>query len=113
MANDSRTSSARYRRLLDQPVNIAPRAYAADHWLAWINVAVGLFVGLPFLAPILLARGQTEAANIIYAAFRFVCHQWAFRSYFLFGARPAYSIDELGALVGPERAFVFLSLIHI
>ncbi len=89
-------------------MNGAARAYAARHWLAWANGTAGLFVGLPFLAPILLATGHTEAANIIYAAYGVVCHQWAFRSYFVLGARPTYGIEELGTIIGSERAFAFL-----
>jgi uncharacterized membrane protein len=52
---------------------------------------------LPFLAPLLLSRGQTELANFIYDAYSFTCHEWPFRAYFLFGRQVTYSADELQA----------------
>jgi uncharacterized membrane protein len=73
-----------------------------------VNLMVALFVGLPFLAPILLALGQDGAATAIYAAYEVVCHQWAFRSYFLFGPHPEYGHGTLSALVGPDAVYHFV-----
>ena len=84
------------------------RPLARAHWLAGANAAAAAFVALPFLAPTLLLLGQAEAANLLYAAYRNVCHQWSFRSYFLFGARPTYGLEELGQLVGPAHAYTFV-----
>ena len=78
------------------------------HWLVAANLAVAVFVGLPFLAPVLLALGHDEPANAIYAAYAVVCHQWAFRSYFLFGPHPAYGPGVLSALVGPTEMYGFV-----
>lgn len=75
------------------------------HWLFAANATVAAFVGLAFLAPVLLALGYAEAANGIYAAYQYVCHQWAFRSYFLFGPDLTYSRDVLGSLVGHDAIF--------
>lgn len=75
------------------------------HWLPAVNGAVAVFVGLPFLAPLLLAVGAAEPANAIYAAYQYVCHQWAFRSYFLFGPEVAYGRDALAALLGHDAAY--------
>ena len=77
-------------------------------WLAVANLVVAVFVGLPLLAPVLLASGLVGPANMIYAAYRLVCHQWAFRSYFLFGAQPTYPFGDLAQLVGEGRAYGFL-----
>jgi uncharacterized membrane protein len=79
----------------------------AQHWLALANAAVAVFVGLPFAAPALLAAGWTGPANTIYTLYRAVCHQWAFRSYFLFGPYATYSAEELQTLVGPSQIFGF------
>ena len=76
-------------------------------WLLVVNVTVAVFVGLPFLAPVLLAAGFHDAANAIYAAYSLVCHQWAFRSYFLFGPEPEYGRVVLASLVGPEQLYGF------
>ena len=67
-----------------------------------------MFVGLPFLAPVLLALGYAEPANAIYAAYAVVCHQWAFRSYFLFGPHLEYGPDTLGGLVGQGAMYGFV-----
>jgi uncharacterized membrane protein len=56
------------------------------HWLATLNVAVTVFLLGAFAAPVLAASGLQPAADWLYAAYRFACHEWAFRSFFLFGA---------------------------
>ncbi|NPA93374.1 MAG: DUF2085 domain-containing protein [Chloroflexi bacterium] len=60
------------------------------HWLLVFNVVVGLYVGLAFLAPVLMKVGWERPAKIIYRGYSFTCHQLAFRSWFLFGEQPAY-----------------------
>ena len=65
------------------------------HWLAWANAAWGLYIGLPWLAPVLMAAGARPLARIIYLAYSTVCHQLASRSFFLFGPKLTYSYAEL------------------
>jgi uncharacterized membrane protein len=65
------------------------------HWLAWVNLAWGAFVVLPWLAPVLMAAGLPGLARAIYGAYSLVCHQLANRSFFLFGPRLMYSFQEL------------------
>jgi len=77
------------------------------HWLLVANLATAVFVGLPILAPVLMAAGRDDLAAPIYAAYHLVCHQWAFRSYFLFGAQSTYGPDMLSDLVGIDRIFGF------
>lgn len=78
------------------------------HWLPAVNLAVAVFVGLPFLAPLLLAAGYDGPANAIYASYQVVCHQWAFRSFFLFGPALTYGPDVLAGHVGPHAMYGFL-----
>ncbi len=78
------------------------------HWLTAANLAAAVFVGLPFLAPILLAAGYDGPANAIYAAYQVVCHQWAFRSFFLFGPEVTYGPDVLHDLVGAPAMYGLL-----
>ena len=61
----------------------------ANHWLLLLNAAVGLYFGLPVLAPLLKAHGQTGLSNLIYFAYGFVCHQMASRSFFIAGYQMA------------------------
>jgi len=58
-------------------------------WLAVINLAVLVYVGLPFLAPLLLANGFTGSANIIYRLYSFACHQLPSRAYYVAGEQVA------------------------
>ncbi len=68
---------------------------AVRHWPEVLNAGVGLFLGGALAAPILAALGATQAAGALYAAYKLTCHQWAFRSFFLFGQQPIYSVQEL------------------
>ncbi len=64
--------------------------WLSRHYLAVFNVLIFLYVGIPFLAPVLMKAGLTAPAQVIYHAYSYVCHQFAFRSWFLFGEQPAY-----------------------
>jgi len=67
----------------------------ANHWLLLLNSAVGLYVGLPVLAPLLMAHGQTRFPNVIYFAYQFVCHQMPSRSFFIAGQQMAMCQRDL------------------
>ncbi|MDH5507219.1 MAG: DUF2085 domain-containing protein [Anaerolineae bacterium] len=62
----------------------------SKNYLAVINIFLFLYVGLPFLAPVLMNAGKPALARPIYSLYGAVCHQMAFRSWFLFGDQPAY-----------------------
>lgn len=66
------------------------------HYIWVLNLAVFLYVGLPFLAPVLMKAGATAPATVIYRSYGFVCHQLAYRSWFLFGEQPAYPRQAAG-----------------
>ncbi len=73
----------------------AIRAQRSVLWLSktWLWLVIGfftLFVGLPFLAPTLMHLGMEGPARVIYAMYTPLCHQFAFRSWFLFGEQAAY-----------------------
>lgn len=69
----------------------------ARHWLAVFNVMVALFVGLPFLAPVLMEAGATGPANLIYTVYAPTCHQLPERSIFFFGPEHFYTSQALEA----------------
>ncbi|MGC1377724.1 MAG: DUF2085 domain-containing protein [Anaerolineales bacterium] len=83
-----------YQRRVErgQVISRADRAsmWFSHHWLAAVNLLIFMYVGLPFLAPVLMKVGATLPANIIYAAYSPLCHQLGFRSFFLFGEQPYY-----------------------
>lgn len=68
----------------------------ARHWLAIFNLLILIYVGLPFAAPTLMKLGATTPARWIYKAYSPLCHQLAFRSWFLFGEQPAYPRASAG-----------------
>lgn len=65
------------------------------YWFAWFSLGFGLFVGLPFLAPVLMEADFTKAANLIYTIYSFLCHQMPQRSFFMFGGKAMYSLPEI------------------
>ena len=95
---------------------------------------VGIYVGLPILAPILMNAGLETPGRVIYTLYRPMCHQMASRSFFIGGEQIAYPrplagaegltpIDayipdipefenysgdptDLGTFLGPARAFL-------
>lgn len=69
----------------------------ARHWLAAFNFLVGIFTGLPILAPVLMHAGLTGPGRLIYLAYRLTCHQLPERSYFLFGPQTVYTVPQLEA----------------
>ncbi|OQY24786.1 MAG: hypothetical protein B6I34_03210 [Anaerolineaceae bacterium 4572_32.1] len=72
------------------------------HWLLVFNLLLGLYVGLPALAPVLMASGAEGAGRLIYTIYKPMCHQLPWRSFFLFGEQPYYDRDYLVSQVGQE-----------
>jgi len=60
-------------------------------------LAILIFTGLPFLAPLFMHWGWETPARVIYFVFSLLCHQLPERSFFLFGSRIMYSLNELQA----------------
>jgi len=76
--------------------------WLSRHWLALFNSVVAVYVGLPFLAPVLMRASLERPARWIYLAYSFVCHQFPFRSFFLFGPQATYPRDILQAVTGMD-----------
>ncbi|MFA5873278.1 MAG: DUF2085 domain-containing protein [Anaerolineales bacterium] len=64
--------------------------WISKHYLAIFNLFLILYIGFPFLAPIFKKAGWNTPAEVIYKIYRPLCHQWAFRSFFLFGEQAYY-----------------------
>jgi uncharacterized membrane protein len=60
------------------------------HYVGVFNLLVVAYLGLAFLAPLLMKVGAKAPANLIYRGFSLVCHQLAFRSFYLFGEQLYY-----------------------
>jgi uncharacterized membrane protein len=70
--------------------------WLSKHYLAILNLVVALYVGLPFLAPVLMTAGYEKPAAIIYKFYSATCHQLAYRSFFLFGEQLVYPRQAAG-----------------
>lgn len=70
--------------------------WISRHYLAAINLFVLIYIGLPFLAPVLMRAGFETPARVIYRSYRLVCHQLAYRSFFLFGEQAIYPREAAG-----------------
>lgn len=64
-------------------------------WIIPLSIALGIYVGLPFLAPVFMHLGWSIAANVVYFIYSWLCHQLPERSFFLFGAKFTYSLAEV------------------
>ncbi len=64
--------------------------WLATHWLFTFNAIIGIYVLLPFIAPMLLANGFQRPAAALYRIYSPTCHQMAFRSVFIGGEQLVY-----------------------
>jgi uncharacterized membrane protein len=71
--------------------------WISNHWFATFLIIYGIWVWLPFLAPVLMKLGLTSAGNVVYFIYSFFCHQLPERSYFFFGEKTMYSLAEIQA----------------
>jgi uncharacterized membrane protein len=70
--------------------------WIARRYLLILNLFMLVYVGLPFLAPTLMKLGAQGAGEVIYRVYKPLCHQFAFRSFFLYGEQPFYPLKEAG-----------------
>jgi uncharacterized membrane protein len=95
--------------------------FITSHWLKGLNILIFIYLGLPFLAPVLMNSGATAPATIIYRLYGAVCHQFAFRSWFLYGEQYAYpretaEVERLvpyGQATGMDENDIFASRAYI
>jgi len=70
--------------------------WISNHYMFVLNTLVFIYLALPFLAPVLMSAGYTRPASAIYRFYGLVCHQLAFRSWFIFGDQVAYPREAAG-----------------
>ena len=76
------------------------------HWLRIALIVIGLYASLPFVAPTLMHFGATGPAQVLYTLYSPFCHQFAFRSFFLFGEQPAYPRAAAGTSLKPFESYI-------
>src|SRR5512141_496962 len=70
---------------------------AGAHWFAIFLFVYGVWVFLPFLAPVWMHSGWTGMGKAVYLVYSFFCHQLPERSFFFFGPKSMYSLAEVQA----------------
>lgn len=65
------------------------------HWMAFFSLFYGLYVGLPFLAPVFMKNGLIAFGRLIYTIYSYLCHQLPERSFFLFGPKIMVPLTEI------------------
>ncbi len=73
------------------------RRWLARNWLGAITLAIAIFVGGSVAAPISAQLGFDGLAQVLYRLYSPFCHQFAFRSFFLFGENWAYPREISGS----------------
>ena len=64
--------------------------WLSHNYIYFLNVILFIYIGLPFLAPVFEKNNLDGPAKVIYTIYSPVCHQLAYRSWFLFGEQPYY-----------------------
>ncbi len=71
--------------------------WICQHWIVLFGVLYGLYVAIPFLAPVFMAIGITPLGRLIYFLYSYLCHQLPERSFFLFGPKIMVPLAEIQA----------------
>ena len=72
--------------------------WLASHWFEAFLIVYGFWVFLPFLAPLFMYIGWSGGGKAIYFIYSFFCHQLPERSFFFFGQKTMYSLNEIQAV---------------
>jgi len=75
----------------------APTSVIARNWWTLFCLSYGIFIGLPFLAPVFMHWGWEIPARWIYSIYSLLCHQLPERSLFLFGPHSMLSLGQVQA----------------
>lgn len=89
-----------YRKRVKRGANVSGSdrfsMWLTRHYMVIFNLLLFVFVGLPFAAPAFAKAGLGIPSRIIYTIYSPLCHQFGFRSWFLFGEQAAYPRDLAG-----------------
>lgn len=65
-------------------------SWLSKHYMSLFNILIAIYLGLAFLAPVLMKVKLELPATVLYKAYSLVCHQLGFRSFYLFGEQSFY-----------------------
>jgi uncharacterized membrane protein len=84
-----------YAQNLRLPASERLVQFLSRRWMLVISIILGVYIGLPFLAPVFMQIGWSGPARVIYFIYSWLCHQLPQRSFFLFGPKITYSLAEV------------------
>ena len=90
----------KYRKLIE---NFG--VWFSCHYMLVINSLLAIFLLGTLAAPVAMKSGWENTAKTIYLFYRQFCHQFAFRSWFLFGKQAYYPKETFGNLFSYEEVF--------
>jgi uncharacterized membrane protein len=79
------------------------------HWLRIAITILSIYVTLPIVAPTLMHLGLTGPGQFLYTLYSPFCHQFAFRSFFLYGEQPYYPREITNLQVKPFEDYAIES----
>ncbi len=79
--------------------------WGARVWLRIVLTMLALYISLPWLAPTLAKVGLAGPADFIYTIYSPFCHQFAFRSVFLYGEQAFYPRAAAGTALTPFETY--------
>lgn len=80
--------------------------WLSRRWLTIATVLLGLYASLSIVTPVMMQLGLEGPARVLYTLYSPFCHQFAFRSLFLFGQQSAYPRAISGTSAIPYEVFV-------
>lgn len=99
------TSSTSAKSTLGLKLNLLTLRLARN-WVKLVAAIVGLYALLPVFTPVIMKAGLTGPGRVLYTLYSPFCHQFAFRSLFLFGEQPAYPRAITGTSERPFEAYI-------
>ncbi len=96
----------------DNPLAAKINRWFGAQWLAAFNTGWGIFVILPWLAPLFMALGMSLPGRIIYFTYTFFCHQLPERSWFLFGPQFSYTQAQIAEAWGRPLSAISNELVR-
>lgn len=75
------------------------------NWLRLVLLLLAIYISLPWLAPTLAKLGMPGPADFIYTLYSPFCHQFAFRSPFVFGEQAFYPRAAAGTAYMPFEQY--------
>lgn len=95
-----------------KPLATVINRWFENHWLLTFNTSWGIFVTLPWLAPIFMHLGWTWPGRAVYFIYNFFCHQLPERSWFLFGPHFSYPQPTIAEAWGRPLSAISNELIR-